>query len=267
LRTNGYQGLLRARIARSAKAIPKHLNAKLRYQLMRPKSIGPTSPANAFADPTLGALSSAAARLTPKQLTVEISLRACTGIALSVFLASAVAQLVKDPSRITLLLLAFTALLDIGLVMSCRVARERDWAPLSMVMTIIGSFYYLAFRLEPGIHLIPEATAAGLQISGIVIQICSKLTLRRSFGLLPANRGVVVSGPYRVLRHPIYFGYMIRDIGFLLPNFGIQNVCVLAVHFGVQISRIVREERVLSNDRGYREYMSRVRYRLIVGVF
>ncbi|KXU94035.1 isoprenylcysteine carboxyl methyltransferase [Caballeronia megalochromosomata] len=197
----------------------------------------------------------------------EIALRLFTATTLSIFLVSAIVQLIKDPSRITLLLFAFTAFLDIVLVLSTRVARERDWGPLSMLMTICGTFYYLAFRLEPGIHLIPELAAVGLQITGIVIQICAKLTLRRSFGLLPANRGVVVRGPYRILRHPIYFGYLIRDVGFLLPNFGVQNILVLAVHFGVQVCRVIREELVLSKDRNYREYMSRVRYRLVVGVF
>ncbi|GJH14619.1 DUF1295 domain-containing protein [Caballeronia novacaledonica] len=237
---------------------------------MTPEILGPASPRNipsGFAETALVSLPSRVVQLTRKQLAVEIALRVFTATTLSLFLVSAIVQLMKDPSRITLLLFAFTALLDIVLVMCTRVARERDWAPVSMLMTICGTFYYLAFRLEPGIHLIPEVVAAGLQITGIVIQICAKLTLRRSFGLLPANRGVVVRGPYRVLRHPIYFGYLIRDVGFLLPNFGIQNVIVLAVHFGVQVCRIIREEHVLSKDRNYLEYMSHVRYRVIVGVF
>ncbi|RDJ99354.1 isoprenylcysteine carboxyl methyltransferase [Paraburkholderia lacunae] len=200
-------------------------------------------------------------------MVIEIALRACAVSALSVFLVSAILQVLKDPSRITLLLFLFTSLLDIGLVIFTRVARERDLTPISVVMSVTGTFYYVAFRMEPGIHLIPEAAAVGLQIVGIVIQIWAKLTLRRSFGLLPANRGVVVSGPYRVLRHPMYVGYTIRNVGFLLPNFGLQNVIVFGLHFFVQICRIVREERVLSKDRSYREYMSCVRYRLIVGVF
>jgi protein-S-isoprenylcysteine O-methyltransferase Ste14 len=237
---------------------------------MRPEVIEPTSTPNlqiSFDDPALVSVPLPVVRLTPKQLAIEIASRVCAAAALSVFLASAIVQFAKNPSRITLLLFAFTALLDMGLVVFTRVAHERDWAPLSMVFAMVGTFYYLAFRTEPGIHLIPEAAAAGLQITGIVIQICAKLTLRRSFGLLPANRGVVVSGPYRILRHPIYFGYFVRDLGFLLPNFGIQNVIVFALHYCVQVCRIVREERVLSKDSRYREYMSRVRYRLVIGVF
>ncbi|MEZ0601101.1 isoprenylcysteine carboxylmethyltransferase family protein [Paraburkholderia sp. IW21] len=237
---------------------------------MRPETIGPASSSNveiSFDDPALLSAPSPVVRLMPKQLAIEVALRVGAAAALSAFLAAAIVQLAKNPSRITLLLFAFTSVLDMGLVVFTRVARERDWTPLSMAFAIVGTFYYLAFRMEPGTHLIPEAVAAGLQITGIVIQIWAKLTLRRSFGLLPANRGVVVSGPYRILRHPIYLSYFIRDVGFLLPNFGIQNVIVLAMHFSVQICRIVREERVLSKDSRYREYMSRVRYRLVVGVF
>ncbi|MEC5409222.1 isoprenylcysteine carboxylmethyltransferase family protein [Paraburkholderia sp. MPAMCS5] len=220
-----------------------------------------------FDNPVLASFPSSAARLTSKQLAIEIALRVCTVSALSVFLVSAIIQVLKDPSRVTLLLFLFTSLLDIGLVVFTRVARERDLSPVSMVMSITGTFYYVAFRMEPGIHLVPETAAVSLQIVGIVIQLWSKLTLRRSFGLLPANRGVVVSGPYRILRHPIYVGYMIRNVGFLLPNFGLQNLVVFAVHFCVQICRIAREEHVLSKDKSYREYMSRVRYRLIFGVY
>ncbi|WP_050454244.1 methyltransferase family protein [Candidatus Burkholderia verschuerenii] len=134
-------------------------------------------------------------------------------------------------------------------------------------MSTGATFYFLAFRLEPGIHLVPEWLAAALQIAGLAIQISAKLSLRRSFGILPANRGVVVHGPYRLIRHPMYFGYLVNDMGFLLPNFGLQNVLVLAFHWTLQIGRIVREERLLSNDEMYRDYTQRVRYRLIAGVF
>ena len=237
---------------------------------MSTETLGSASPPithTSFAKSVLDPLPPASVKLTSRQLAVEIALRAGATAVLSLFLYSTIAQIVRDPSRITLLLIAFTAVLDIGLVLFSRVTRERDESLLSITFTVVGSFYYLAFQLEPGTHLVPETVAAGLQVTGVVIQICAKLTLRRSFGLLPANRGVVVRGPYRVLRHPIYFGYLIRDMGFLLRNFGIQNVVVLAVHVGVQACRIIREERVLSKDRTYREYMSRVRYRLIVGLF
>ena len=38
--------------------------------------------------------------------------------------------------------------------------------------------------------------------------IAGKVVLGRSFGLVPANRGIVARGPYLLVRHPIYAGYL-----------------------------------------------------------
>lgn len=205
--------------------------------------------------------------MTRRQLTIEVGLRLLSAGLLSVFLASALVHFVRDPSRITLLLVALGEALTVGFALFSRVPEKRDWNPLSVVFACCASFYFLAFRLEPGIHLVPEWLAAGLQMAGILVQISAKLSLRRSFGILPANRGVVVHGPYRVVRHPMYLGYLIADAGFLLASFGVQNVVVLAVHWALQVGRVIREERLLSNDDSYREYKKRVPFRLILGVF
>ncbi len=236
---------------------------------MTPEILGPANvptPSIGFDDKKSKTPTVPSAPLTRKQLSIEIAARFFSLAALSLFLISALSQFMKNPARITLLFLVFTAMLDIGLIISSRVARERDWTPLSIVTAMFGTFYYIAFRMDPGVHLIPETVAVGVQITGILIQISAKLTLRRSFGLLPANRGVVVGGPYRIVRHPMYLGYAIRDIGFLLPNFGVQNLAVLALHLGLQFCRIVREERMLSKDNAYQDYTRRVRYRVIFGL-
>jgi protein-S-isoprenylcysteine O-methyltransferase Ste14 len=102
---------------------------------------------------------------------------------------------------------------------------------------------------------------------GICWQIFAKASLRGSFGILPANRGVVSKGAYRFMRHPMYFGYFITDIGFLIVNFGMQNMIVFAIQFSLQIGRIVREERLLSADALYRAYKKKVRFRVIPGLF
>ena len=185
----------------------------------------------------------------------------------SMFVCSAIYQFQKDPSRITLLLLAASELLTLGLAVCTRVPHERDWNPATVVISTCASFYFLAFRIDPGIHLVPEMVAAGLQLVGMVIQVSAKLSLRRSYGILPANRGVVVSGLYRFARHPIYLGYFVNQVGFLSSNFGVRNLVVLVLLWGLQVYRVVREERVLVKDSRYREYAARVRYRFVPGVF
>ncbi|MFK4446526.1 protein-S-isoprenylcysteine O-methyltransferase Ste14 [Caballeronia udeis] len=205
--------------------------------------------------------------MTRTQLAAEIGIRGLTMALLGLFVALSVHQFMRDTSRITLLVFAFAEVLTVGLAMFSRVPRERDWKPLSLVVTICATFYFLAFSIEPGVRLVPEALAAGIQVAGVLLQIYAKWSLRRSFGLLPANRGVVVVGPYRVIRHPMYLGYLVTDIGFLAANFGVRNLAIVLVQWALQAVRIVKEEQLLSKDATYRDYMSRVCYRLIRGVF
>src|SRR5438093_1166549 len=83
------------------------------------------------------------------------------------------------------------------------------------------------------------------------------------FGLAAANRGVKRAGPYRLLRHPMYAGYALTQIAFLLLNPGLWNLAVYALSWGVQVLRIRAEERVLLEDPAYRAYAGEVRYRLL----
>ena len=84
---------------------------------------------------------------------------------------------------------------------------------------------------------------------------------------MAANRGVVSSGSYRLVRHPIYLGYLATHAGFLLTNPSVRNVAIYAVSYVFQFARICAEERILAQDGAYREYLQSVRYRLIPGVY
>jgi protein-S-isoprenylcysteine O-methyltransferase Ste14 len=205
--------------------------------------------------------------LTREQIVCEVAMRLLAVLVFSIFVASAMHQFIRDPSRISLLLLAVSEMFTLGLALCTRVPRERDWNPLTVIVSVCASFYFLTFSLSPGMHLLPEKLSAALQVVGMLIQLGAKFHLRRSFGILPANRGIVVSGPYRFLRHPIYFGYFVNQAGFLLSNFGVQNLAVLVVLWLLQAFRVIREELVLMKDAEYRDYAARVRYRFLPGVF
>lgn len=202
-----------------------------------------------------------------REALIEILARVAAALMLSIFTYAAVKQWLAAPTRITLLLLVVSAFMTSGLSLFARVPVKRDWTLFAFICSVGGTFYFLAVRLSPGVQLIPEAAGASLQLLGIFWQLFAKVSLRRSFGILPANRGVVSRGAYRFVRHPMYLGYFVADIGFLLANFGIQNMIVYGCQFALQVGRIVREEQLLSNDERYRAYRSKVRFRVIPGVF
>ena len=100
-----------------------------------------------------------------------------------------------------------------------------------------------------------------------VIVIGGKLSLGRSFGLMPANRGIVSTGLYRLVRHPIYLGYLITHVGFLLANATLWNVLIFVGADVALMIRAVYEERVLARDASYRDYQHRCSGESLPGLF
>jgi protein-S-isoprenylcysteine O-methyltransferase Ste14 len=220
----------------------------------------------AIAIPLAGGLAYIAApRL--RDALLEVSARLCSALLLSLFAYFAIQHWRADPGRITLLLLVIAECFTVGLSLFTRIPVKRDWTPFAFLCSMGATYYFLAVQLGPGVRLVPEWVGAVLQASGICWQLLAKVSLRRSFGILPANRGVVSCGAYRFVRHPMYLGYFVADIGFLLTNFGLQNVLVYGIQFALQAGRIMREERLLSSDENYGRYKGKVRFRVIPGVF
>ncbi|QYY33476.1 isoprenylcysteine carboxylmethyltransferase family protein [Cupriavidus pinatubonensis] len=209
----------------------------------------------------------AAPKMDLRELLLELTLRSTTAALLAGFVYGAIQRWLDTPSRITLLLLVVASCLTLGLTLFARVPKKRDWNPVTVLCSLGGTYYFLAIDLAPGAHFAPEIVGAGLQIAGIAWQIYAKLSLRFSFGILPANRGIVSSGAYRFMRHPIYLSYLIADIGFLLTNFGLQNLLVYAGLYTLQVMRIRREEALLSDDPEYCRYREKVRFRVLPGVY
>ena len=108
---------------------------------------------------------------------------------------------------------------------------------------------------------------AVLMLVGLAIHVGAKLSLFRSFGVVAANRGVKAGGLYRLVRHPMYAGYMLTHVGFLLVAPSFWNLAVYAAAWAFLVARIYAEERVLSEDPKYLELKARVPYRLLPGVF
>jgi protein-S-isoprenylcysteine O-methyltransferase Ste14 len=136
---------------------------------------------------------------------------------------------------------------------------------LAWVAAPIGSFAMLLARPAPG--GIPQLPAEALQLLGVAVALLSLGTLGRSFGLVAANRGLKTRGPYALVRHPAYTGYLIAYSAYCAENPSVRNIVLLLAGTAFQLVRIREEEQLLSADEGYRDYTSRVRFRLVPYVY
>lgn len=121
----------------------------------------------------------------------------------------------------------------------------------------------------PGPDLWPAIAPLGVAMVtvGSLIQLAAKLALRRSFGVAPANRGIKVEGVYRLVRHPMYAGYLLVHLGILVLMYQPLNLLIYAIGWTAQIRRLLAEEALLGRDEGYRAYCRKVRWRLVPGLF
>jgi len=108
--------------------------------------------------------------------------------------------------------------------------------------------------------------AVAMELGGVFVSQAARVWMGRSFGILPANRGVVRDGPFRIVRHPIYFGWMMLTLGYALSYPSTRNVLVVAASIPFLIWRIGQEEELLVCDPAYRDYLRHVRFRLVPGV-
>lgn len=118
-----------------------------------------------------------------------------------------------------------------------------------------------------GDPLVPAPVVVALVVGGMCVQIWAKLVLRRSFGMVAANRGVKSGGPYRLVRHPMYAGYFLSHVGLLLLSPLAFNLVLYLAVWTCQVLRIRAEERVLSADGAYVDYTARVHWRVVPGVY
>ncbi|MDH3541792.1 MAG: isoprenylcysteine carboxylmethyltransferase family protein [Desulfobulbaceae bacterium] len=87
---------------------------------------------------------------------------------------------------------------------------------------------------------------------------------------IQTDRGHVVcdSGPYRIVRHPGYAGNMVALPGMVLALSSMWTLIPLAVALIIAVIRTVLEDQTLQDELpGYRDYVRRVRYRLIPGIY
>lgn len=144
--------------------------------------------------------------------------------------------------------------------------------PVFANFAAVGSFFPLLilFGADPESRGVLAFAASGclLAASGAAVIFRSRLELGAAWSLVAAaadNTGLVTTGPYRLIRHPIYLGFLMLTAGQALafcsrPAF----VVLLAGIAPTFLWRAYAEERVLASAFGERYAAYRKRTKLIV---
>lgn len=102
---------------------------------------------------------------------------------------------------------------------------------------------------------------------GALFALISFLFLGKNFAIFPSLREISTKGPYRLVRHPAYFGETLMVIACLLSCFDFVCIILFILFFASLLMRIEQEEKLLSITNKYQIYKNEVRWKLIPFVF
>jgi protein-S-isoprenylcysteine O-methyltransferase Ste14 len=146
-------------------------------------------------------------------------------------------------------IMLFASVGFIGLLVVPALDRRMHWSHVSAGITVLGDILVAAWWF-------------------IILIVFRENSFTSATIEVVSGQRVISTGPYAVVRHPMYAGGLLLVLGTPLALGSIWGLLVIAAMTPVLLMRLVNEERFLSkNLPGYKEYCARVRWRLIPGVF
>jgi protein-S-isoprenylcysteine O-methyltransferase Ste14 len=177
------------------------------------------------------------------------------GAAFFVFLfVIRVKQFSESGDIVAILLALQSALAAFLLVMHKPV--EHVSHPIMSTIAWLCALLPLVFNLEDANVL--------YSLPGLLLAIWSLIALGFSFSIAPEDRGIVVRGPYRFVRHPMYLGETLSLLGLCISAGNVWNWLALMLFTRLILVRISAEERVIAS---YESYSNSVRWRFIPGLW
>jgi protein-S-isoprenylcysteine O-methyltransferase Ste14 len=144
------------------------------------------------------------------------------------------------------------------------------------VLAVVGTFFApLTQIVVDSLGLTPHAApspgrSAAIAILILVGSLASVAVvnwLGKSFSIMPEARRLIVTGPYALVRHPLYVTEELVSIGFFLSYPWPWTAGLLALHIWMQIQRMGYEETILRRTfPEYDAYAARTA-RLIPGLY
>ena len=150
----------------------------------------------------------------------------------------------------------------VGLFLSRRRSISTSKRPFDWAVGVVGTFLPLPLRATAEVGRF-YWFGAPFQVAGFLVAILGTVGLGRSIGVVAGNRGLKVKGPYRVVRHPMYAGYLLSYLGYIAAYPSGRNVLVFVLTLAALNARAIVEERFLAREPDYDHYQQRVRWRFV----
>lgn len=149
----------------------------------------------------------------------------------------------QSPAQKVIISLAFFSVL--GLLVFCAFDHRFGWSPVSSTISVVGDIL-VALGLFIDLLVFRENSYGGSTVE------------------IVEGQKVISSGPYALMRHPMYVGVLIMVIGIPLALDSWWGLAILLLTVPILMWRILDEEQMLKKDLpGYLEYTQKVHYRLV----
>jgi len=119
-----------------------------------------------------------------------------------------------------------------------------------------------------GTRVLPPAAwpfwlGAALTLAGLLFTVWARVHLGRNWSAtitIKQDHTLITSGPYRLVRHPIYTGLLLAFVGFALARGDWRGVLAVSIAFCALWRKLRIEERWMREQFGgaYEEYSGRV---------
>ena len=185
---------------------------------------------------------------------------------LALCVANKIAASLTDPwpALLSSFCLASFYMLVALLIMTRSPAKAQADGLLPRIAAFVGSYLpWTIIFFGKTEQALPNLLSTACVLIGMIMTLVTIRHLGRSFSLVPQARSVVQTGPYRWIKHPLYFAEEIAILGLVLQYLTPVTVIVFVLHIGVQVCRILYEEDLLRrNCPEYSSYEAS-RWRLI----
>ena len=125
--------------------------------------------------------------------------------------------------------------------------RARQNGVVPQIVAFAGTYAVWMMPILPlGVH--PPAlqiVSAAITLSGSLMIVFAVFYLGRSFSIAPQARKLVIGGPYRFVRHPLYVAEEIAIIGVALQYAWYAALPFIVLHIALQVRRMDYEESLL----------------------